>query len=106
MGRISNMINAYRAQNYWIRAHGQMRTDAIYSINRAIKLEPNQSKIPEYLELKGFIEKDISRVSESRATFEKALQFIDEHPQVCVGAKYEELKKRLEVELEDMSFSA
>lgn len=103
---IKKNIKAYLAHKYYIRAHGEIRTDAIYSINRAIKLEPDKSRIPEYLELKGHIQKRIGREDESSATFEEALLYIKQHPQFCSGPSFKVLLHRIEKELEASSFSA
>ena len=95
-----NLIKAYRANRYWIKAHAQMGGQfqglALVSIRRAIKLEPDLKKIPAYLELEGHIESSIGKLDIALKTLQRALEIINDNPREFNSVESQELRIRLQ----------
>jgi hypothetical protein len=58
-------INSYRAHRNWIKTHGMMggqfQSLALFDIRKAVKIEPEEKKRPQYLELQGQIELSLGK---------------------------------------------
>jgi tetratricopeptide (TPR) repeat protein len=102
-----NFINSYRANKNWVKAHALMRDQfqslALLAIRKAVELEPNQKKIPEYLELQGHIESGIGKVDLAVQTFQSAVKIIDENPASFSNVESKDLRRRLYAALEEIT---
>ena len=75
------IIKSYIAQHYWVKAHSlmgnQMHSLALVAIRKAVKMQPDEEKVPEYLELQGNIEESIGKTELALKTFRLAIEIIN-----------------------------
>ena len=77
------LINSYRAHRQWIKAHGMMggqfQSHALLAIRKAVEIEPEESKLPQYLELQGQIELSLGKIERALESFKRARKIIEKY---------------------------
>ena len=74
---------------------------ALVSIRKAIGLEPNIEKVPQYLELQGHIESSIGELELAVHSFQRAIKIITDNPGVFNKRESKELERRLNEAVEE-----
>ena len=101
-----DLINSYRAQRNWIKAHAligsQDKSLALLAIRKAINLEPNEKKIPEYLELQGHIESSIGKLDLALQSFHRAIKIMRENRALFNRKETAELERRILEAIEEI----
>jgi tetratricopeptide (TPR) repeat protein len=75
------IIQSFIAQRNWIKAHALMAKQfhglALDTIRKAVEIEPDEEKVPQYLELQGNIELSIGKKQLALKTFKSAKTLIN-----------------------------
>ena len=74
---------------------GRFQSLALIAIRKAVELEPNEKKIPEYLELQGQIESSIGKNDLALQSFQKAIKIISENRAQFTRHEIAELEKSI-----------
>lgn len=77
------IIKSYIAHRNWVKAHSLMASQfhslALETIRNAVKIEPDERKIANYLELQGHIEISIGKSDLALKSFKLALEIIEKY---------------------------
>ena len=79
----------------------QSQSLALLAIRKAVELEPDIKKIPEYLELQGNIELSVGKHDHAVQSFLKAAELLNENSSLIKHAKFRELSERINASIEE-----
>ena len=80
---------------------GQFQSLALLAIRKAVKLEPDVTKIPEYLELQGIIELSVGKYDHAVQSFLKAAEVLNDNSSLLNQVKFRELSERINASIEE-----
>lgn len=93
------LIKSYIAYRNWMNAHSFMANIspdlALVAIRRAVKSEPDEIKLPKYLELQGHIESELGKTKLAMQTFYAALKIIEKYKPHFNFGENKDLKDRI-----------
>ena len=94
------LINSYRAHRQYIKAHGMMggqfQSLALLAIRKAVEIEPEENKLPQYLELQGQIELSLGKKERALESFKQARKILKKYLVLSNNNKRKKLANRMD----------